>query len=863
MSKATHLQSNLTAGELSPLLSGRVDLGRYHNSGETVGNWLIRTQGALQRRPGTQFIYESKFSTKACRLIPFVFNADQTYILEFGDYYVRFYRDKGVLMSGVAAYEVVTPWPEADLARLYVIQTADTLIIVHPDYPAYKLQRSGHISWALNLWNFLDGPYLDENTDDNIVLAPSAQTGNITVTAYTKSTTEMVVNGDFNAAGSWVWNKGWSHDAVNGEADRAVTLEALEDASRANPCVITWVGHGLPSGGQVTIAGVVQDPGDWDSLNGTHVITWLSADTFSVPVNSSGYVNPYNPGVDPGTIVGTQALEQNVGAAAAKRYRLVFTVKNLTAGSVTPQVGGVNGATRSADGTYSEIILTTGTGNLKFTPSLDFDGSIDDVSCILHTLNNDIFQAAHVGSFWRLKYGATWGYVKVTGFVSGAQVTATVQSSLAGVTPTPYWREGAFSGVRGYPAAATFHDERLYFGGTAHQPQTIWGSESGNFENFAPEGTITDAGPVTYSFASDQMNPIIWLMSASLLMAGTTEGEWKISATSAGSPITPTDVNVRQVNNKGSAALRPVKVGDVVLFFQGNARKLRELTYRYELDSWVAPDLTILSEHITLGGVVSMALQKEPDQTIWAVRDDGTLLSMVYEREQEVVGWSRHTTDGWFEDVACIPGDNQTEVWVVVRRTINGSTRRYIECFTNIEYGGELLNACFVDSALAYDGAPATILSGLEHLEGKTVQILGDGAVRRPATVGGGEITLDRPLSRAVVGLPYTSLFKSVRLEAGGETGPAQGKLKRIDHLVLRLYQTSGGKAGPDVDNLETMFSREMGDAMDTAPPLFAGDWKLDYRGDYDREGQVVIVQDEPLPLTLCALITSLATNEM
>jgi hypothetical protein len=370
---------------------------------------------------------------------------------------------------------------------------------------------------------------------------------------------------------------------------------------------------------------------------------------------------------------------------------------------------------------------------------------------------------------------------------------------------------------------------------------------------------------LSYTFASDQMNRISWLMSSLVLMAGTAGGEWKIAASSSSAPLTPTDVNVRQVNNKGSLeCVKPVRVGDVLLFFQGQGRKLRELVYRYELDSWVAPDLTILSEHITAPRVLDMAFQQEPDQTVWVVRHDGVLLSMVYEREQEVVGWSKHLTDGLVEAVACIPGEDYWEVWLVVRREINGATRRYVELLMpwNFWTVTELADMFYVDSGLTYDGAPATVISALDHLEGKTVSVLADGAVHVPRVVTAGEITLDQAASKVQVGLPYTSVFKSVKLEAGGQRGPVQGKIKRLSQVILRLHESLGGKVGPDLDNLETMHAREMWDYMDTPSPLFSGDWPVDFRGDYERSGQFMVVQDQPLPLTLCAVMTDLMAFE-
>ena len=284
MPRTTVTTTNVTAGELSPLLSGRVDLSKYHNSGETITNWIIRTQGALQRRPGTRFIHEIKDSSQKVRLFPFIFSIDQTYVLEFGNNYIRFYKDQGILVIGGGPYEISSPYATADLAQLWMVQSADTLYICHPNYPVYKLQRQDHTDWLLNVLVFNDGPYMDQNTDDNLVLVPSGTTGTITLTAYTKGANELVQNGSFTGTPDsyWHWRPGWSQ---SGQAAVRTTGLAIAGLSRANPCVINWPAHGLNSGDQVRMSGITQT--DWTALNGnTYTITWIDADNISIPVNS-------------------------------------------------------------------------------------------------------------------------------------------------------------------------------------------------------------------------------------------------------------------------------------------------------------------------------------------------------------------------------------------------------------------------------------------------------------------------------------------------------------------------------------------------------------------------------------------------
>lgn len=783
MGRGTIIQTNMTAGEISPLALGLVDQSRYHNSGATVENWLIRSLGPLSKRPGLQFIAAAKYHDKRCRLIRFEFNVEQAYCLECGHEYIRYFKDRGQIDDGGLPYEIVSPYQEQELRGIKFIQSADAMYLVHPSYWPRQLTRSDHTAWALNELDLEDGPYLEENTT-GITIQPSGTTGAITLTAVPVVGGEMVVNGDFATSGTWIWGTGWSHDAVNLEADHT--------------------------------------PGN------------------------------------------TAALEQNVSVIAAKTYLVTFTIKNRTAGSVVPTLGGVNGNTRGADGVYSETITASTTGNLKFTPSTDFDGSIDDVSVKETSGITDIFQPGHVGAYWRLKHG-TWGYVRITEVTDNLHAEAEVKKTLGGTGAVTTWREGAFSDYRGHPSAVAFYEERFILGGTAHKPWTYWGSRSHEWTDFAPEDTVTDDGPITFTVPSQtgSVNVIRWICGSRTLLVGTAGEEVTITGSGTGDPLSPSNPPViRASTAKGSADMMPVALGNAILFMQRHGLILRELAYSYMNDDYLCPNLTIWNEHITRGGIVEMDFQREPDQVLWTVRQDGQMPTMIYEPDQKVVGWGRLVTDGEIESVAVIPGTKQSEIWAAVKRTINGETKRYIESFKDIDWGDDRQDAFFVDSGLTYDGLPTMVISGLGHLEGKEVAVWASGAEHPRRTVVGGQISLNYAASKAQVGLPIISTFKSVPLEAGQEEGTAQGKPKVVDKVVLRLVQSIGGQVGPDLDSLEPIHYRQMADLLDTAVPLFDDDVEIDYRGWTDSRGQLTIVHDSPGPMTICAIIPRLTTYE-
>ena len=426
------------------------------------------------------------------------------------------------------------------------------------------------------------------------------------------------------------------------------------------------------------------------------------------------------------------------------------------------------------------------------------------------------------------------------------------------------WRLGAFF-IGSYPSTVAFYEQRLVFAGTSNQPQTMFFSQSGDFENFEI-GTDADDG-LQYTIGSNEVNVIRYLVSSSQLVVGTSGGEFVVRASGFDEPLTPTNTQIKQQTTFGSAPIQPLLIGNSTLFIQRAKRKLRELAFSSESDSYVAPDMTILAEHITEGGIEEMAYQQEPDSVAWLVRADGVLACMTFRREEQVVAWHRHIVGGAFgsgnavvESVATIPGDiDEDQVWVIVKRTINGATKRYVEYLSGFDFGTDVGNAFFVDSGLTYSGSAATTISGLNHLEGQSVAILADGAAHANKTVSSGSITLDRSVTKAQIGLPFTSKLETLRIDAGSAMGSSQGKNKRIGEVTVRLFRTVGLKIGTSSTELDTIPFRSSSDSMDTALSLFTGDKTAEFNGGYDDDATITIIQDLPLPMTILAIFPTLS----
>jgi hypothetical protein len=295
----------------------------------------------------------------------------------------------------------------------------------------------------------------------------------------------------------------------------------------------------------------------------------------------------------------------------------------------------------------------------------------------------------------------------------------------------------------------------------------------------------------------------------------------------------------------------PINIGDAVFYLQQNGKILREMRFDYSKDRYISADLSILSEHLTKDyAITAMAYQQHPYQTVWCVRSDGTLLSLTYLYEHEVVAWAKHTSaDGVFESVATIPGDPEDEVWFVIKRVIDGSTVRYIERLKEFNFGSSINDAFFVDSGLTYNGAATTTISGLDHLEGESIAVLADGAVVTGKTVSSGSITLTTAASKIFAGLANTPELETLDYPLETEEGSEAGYPKRITNIILHLINSQGGLYGPDSSTTDPI-------QYDDTASLYTG-WTIDLSFDEgsDKTATVYVTCDEPLPLEISSIL--------
>lgn len=426
------------------------------------------------------------------------------------------------------------------------------------------------------------------------------------------------------------------------------------------------------------------------------------------------------------------------------------------------------------------------------------------------------------------------------------------------------------SGSDNRPSVVTFFEQRLVFANSNNNPQTVWFSKNGDYTNFTV-GTADDDALI-YTIASNQVNAVRFLSATRVLTIGTSGGEYVLTATNDG-PVTPTTTLIRKYSNYGSATVEPVQVADVTLFAQRGGRKVREFRYAGEVNTagYQAPDMTILAEHITEGGINQFAYQQEPDSIIWAVRADGTLLGLTYRREEEVVAWHKHVIGGAFgggqavvESIATLPTDTgEDELFMVVKRTIQSVTRRYVEKMKLFDFGNDTTTAFFVDSGLSYSGGATSSLSGLYHLEGESVAILANGASHPDKTVSSATVALDFSSTSAVAGYNFVSNLQTLRIESGSVDGTSQGKPKRIHGITLRLYETVGIEVGNDSGEIDRIPFRDSSMAMDEAVPLFTGDKNIEFEGGFDDDDRIYVRQNQPLPISVLAFFPRMNTFDI
>lgn len=651
MAKNFIITDSFTAGQLSPRLRGRVDLDQYNNGVRTLSNFTLHPHGGITRRTGTKFIAEVKDSSAEVRLIHFQFSTTQAYILELGNLYMRFYRDQAQILDS----ETITNG------------TFDTDIA----------------GWT-------------DNSVGSGAIAHNGVANAMDLIAAASS--------DFGIA---------EQSLTLGISQYTLTLDVIDQTLTFN--IGTTSGAGDIATGTVT-AGLAKTINFTPSVKGTVFIslenqnasTTGKVDNISISTPIYEIDTPYT----------TAQLEAIQFAQSADVMYLCHSAHEVRELSRTGHDDWTLIEAPFVDGPYYDITHTTygGTGS---TITINPSGTTGSVTLVASAA---LFVSTDVGRDIRYR-GLTseeWGWATITAFGSSTSVTALIVKDFTTSPASTEWRLGSWSDTTGFPQSTTFHEQRLYFAATSDQPQTLWGSTAGLIVDFQPDNSdykdaVDDDTAVTFTIASTEANVIHWLNSRRSLFLGTSGNIFSAEASNNFEAITPTNITIRPavgVDCKQSAALTTENATLFVHFF---GKKLMELAFFFDDDSFRATDLTILAEDVTSTGIKYMAKQEEPDNIIWGVTDDGKLIGLTYLRRQKVVGWHSHTIGGTsvsVEAVSTIPGSTQSEVWISVKRTIDGGTKRYVEVVTET-FDETKSDMWFVDSGLEFTSTDSATITAI------------------------------------------------------------------------------------------------------------------------------------------------------
>lgn len=831
------IQPSFTGGELSPSLYGRVDLARYSTSLKTCRNMIAQVYGGAKNRPGTKFIAGVKTNAKRVRLIPFAFSTTQTYVLEFGDQYMRVYKDGGqvVYSSGGSAgqpFELATPWTESELDDLGYTQSADVLTIVHPNHAPRQITRTDHDAWTIAIFANKNGPFQEVNVDDSKTIYANAATGTVTLTTNFNVFTSAFV-------GSFVF--------IESKPDTSV--EAWETSKK----------------------------------------------------------------ITNGTII----------KANNRYYR-----------ATSPDPSG--------------YVRITGTLRPTHTEGKEWDGTNVLEGAVYRAPGSSSNSDAYVGVEWEYLHSG-FGTLEITAVSNATTATATVIKRLPAEVvgsgnASARWAFEAWGNTQGYPSAVTYHQQRIVFANTPAQPQTVWMSRTGSFVDFDVARPTLDDDAITFTVASRQVNAIRHMLALDKLVLLTSGSEWIVSG-GDNDVLSPSAIGTKVQGYRGSSKLPPIAIGNTALYLQDKGQTIRDLGYEFASDSYTGNDLTVLSSHLVEGyQITDWTYQQTPNSVVWAVRNDGVLLGMTYMREQQVIGWHRHDTDGEVESVCCISEGSEDALYLAIKRTVGGATKRYVERMST-RFFSNIKDSYFVDCGLSYDGrnsgtrtmtltssgvwtygsaatftltastsyfvngdigseihlpdstgrilrlvitarASGTVVtvtinrdvptelrstattswsharktfSGLSHIEGKTVSVLADGHVEPQQVVASGAITLSVAATVVHAGLPIEADFETLDVSPNTQE-TIRDKQKNIPAVRMIVEQSRGIFAGKDASNL-LEYKQRAGENYDDPVTSLTGLAEIRIVSNWNTSGRIFVRQSDPLPLSILAVIPELVVG--
>ena len=711
-------QRSMAGGEIAPALYARTDMVKHQTGLRTCRNAVVMRHGGAQNRAGTKFVAEVKDSSKVVRLIPFVFNSTQTYVLEFGNLYMRVHKAGMQLtlasqnVTGItAANPAVLTYAGADTyANGDEVVVSGVAGALGPYVNGRNFKVAGLNAGANTFQlNYLDGTAVDSSA------WPAYTSGGTVEEVYEISTPyaaadlaelQFVQSADVIT----LVHPSYAPRELARTGDTSWTLSAVSLApSIDRPTALTANGTAGAYFFKIRVTALNSDyeeslPAFCAAQNITGitkanpaVVTYAGADTFNN---------------------GDEVYIEGVTGMTEVNGRL-FTINNVNTGANTFELQGVdstNYTAYSANGTIKNTIFTLG-GVTPASPTVAINVS------------------------WTASSGATSYNVYMTsgsttttnmndfGFVGNTTVPAyTHLGTQPDVTLQPPVYRDLFSSADNYPSAVTYYQQRLLFANTNSATETVWASRTGQFKNFTSHPTIQDDDAVTWQMAGRKVNEVRHLLDLGRLLVLTSDAEWSVEGNASGI-LVPGEINPKSFSANGSAAApAPVVINNTAIYLQARGTIVRDLAFDFAVDGYQGNDLTIFAGHLFRGySLADWAYSQNPDSVLWAVRSDGALLGLTYVREHQVWGWHRHDTDGTYENVCVVPEGDEDVLYVVVNRTVDGRTVRYVERMASRKFDA-IEDAVILDAAATYDGTQVgsvsmTLSGGTTWARGETLTL--------------------------------------------------------------------------------------------------------------------------------------------
>lgn len=909
------LQPAFTGGEISAEVANRVDLDKYQLAVLQAYNCLIKPHGPIYRRPGMKYMARTKYSDKACILVPFN-GADNTdYLLEISEKYIRVHKN-GLYIN----IELMTPYTADMLQDLRFVQSADTMFIASGKYPVKQLARYSETDWRFSDFEITDMYFDESNSLENYsgisYTSPGTYLFQPTVTGeyqidiaggggggggaakYRKkmgehSSRTVYINGGNGGNGGRIiktltLNKETSYTITVGSGGAAGS-NASNSAPSGSNGVSSTAFDMIAKGGDGGTGGRKGEPNtpgtDGTSYGnganggaGGYGKSLFGGSETQPTAGANGWVKILYTGNKELTPSGTQGditLRSNKKIFASSKPGAYIKLKQEIASKTVSTSNGTTERVRVGEN-WKVISHGTWSGSFaieksddgeswkeyrKYTSKSDYNpsesGSVTEPVFLRAVCT--ISSGTCTVDLTAMAYNAE-GVVKLTEITSDSTAKAHVEKELGSTDMTTNFLWGAWSEEFGYPQTLCFFQDRLCFGGTKKQPYMVWMSRTGDYGNFSVEkasGTVTDDSAVALAFVSRKQFKILHLIASTDLIVLTAGNEWTVSGSDT---VTPSKAVPKMQTTRGCSTVEPLMIGGRIVFVQGRGSTVRDMAYSYETDSYGGNDLTLLAKHIIENvQIVDSAYKQEPDSTIYFVRSDGTMACLSYIMEQKVYAWSTIETQGKIEAVAAVQEGDEDIIYLVVKREINGVTVRNIEYLAkNPAKSNNPDDYIMLDNAIEYSTAEKssgeTEIDAAE-LAGEKVTVIGDGRMYSGLTVSqDGTVTLPAAVQHAFIGLPYRSIVELPNVEIKTGDGTMQGRRKQISNCIMRLSNSLGGMVGPDINTLDLMNFDEQNAVSDIK--LFTGDKHMTLPiGGFNNEGRVIIVTDEPYPFNLLAVV--------